>query len=116
MINYQGLDTCQNSNENTADLSPEINFPLLSPPTVILGEDFVKYRNSDSVKETLPVQIPVIELNENIEDNNQKTCVNKSVRPCSIPVSSTNGSQCSSPLVKQSNSYVCLFKPTENSS
>lgn len=83
MINYQGLDTCQNLNKNTADLSPGINFPLLSQPTVILGEDFVKYKHSKP--ETIPAQVPVIELNENIEDNNQKTCLRKSEWPCSIP-------------------------------
>lgn len=98
----------QQLNKTEDDLSPEITLPLISNPTVILGENSVKYKHSKTT--VLPVKLPIKELRENTEDCSFKD----STRPCSTPVCSTEESQWSSTLVEHLNSNVCLDVPTVN--
>lgn len=106
-----GLNVCQQLDKDSNDLSPEMNFPLLSTATVVLGENSVKYRHSNTIS---PVQIPAETFLEHSSDQNQTNCVKNSVRPCSIPVYPTNKSQSSPTIVHHPNSYDCLYGSNEN--
>jgi len=106
-----GLNVPQKLTNNVGNLSPEINLPLLTHASVVLGENSVSYRHSKTV--TLPVQLPIKEPKETIED--PMTCVETSEIPCSIPVPPPNNkAQDSPPIVQLSSSHVSLYKPTDD--
>jgi len=107
---YLGLNAPQKLNNNLGNLSPEINLPLLTHASVVLGENSVMYRNSKTP--TLPVQLPIKEPCETIGDSMK--CVETSERPGSIPVPPPNKAQDSPPIVQQSSSHVSLYKPTDD--
>jgi len=102
------LNVPQKLNNNVGNLSPEINLPLLTHATVVLGENSVTYRHSKTA--TQPVQLPFKEPNETIEG--PMKCVEASERPCSISVPPPNKD--SPPIVQQSSSHVSLYKPTDD--
>jgi hypothetical protein len=86
-------------NNNVGNLSPEINLPLLTHASVILGENSVKYKHSHTVS---PVQLSTTETHETVDD--QINCVKTSEKPCSIPV----------PLPNETEDlpHVCSHDPT----
>jgi len=102
------LNTGQKLNSNLGNLTPEINSPLLTHASVILGENSVKYKHSKTA--TQPVQLPTTEPHETVED--QIKCVKTSEKPCSIPVPLSNETQDSPPIVQQSCSHVNLHEQT----
>lgn len=104
------VNTCPKLNNNVRNLSPEINLPLLTHASVILGENSVIYRHSKTA--TPPIQLPIKEPNKTVED--PKKCVETSEKPCSIPVPPLNEAQNSPPIAQQSNSHVSLYKPTDD--
>jgi len=104
------LNASQKLNDNAGNVSPEINLPLLTHASVILGENSVTYRHSKTA--TLPVQLLIKEPNETVEDP-MKT-VETSEKPCSIPIPLPNKAQDSPPIVQQSSSHVSLYKPTDD--
>lgn len=99
-------------NENIENSLPEISSPLLLHGTVVLSENSVKYTHS--AVPTLPIQLQIKKQSENVGDLKNTNCDTNSSRPCSILVYPTNGTQFSSSIVQHSNSYINLYKPTEN--
>lgn len=104
------MNVTQKLNNNVGNLSPEINLPLLTHASVVLGENSVTYRHSKTV--TQPAQLPIKEPKATIED--PMKCVETSERPCSISVPPLNNAQDSPPIVQQSSSHVSLYKPTDD--
>ncbi|KAL4125958.1 hypothetical protein QTP88_010193 [Uroleucon formosanum] len=90
------LNTPQKLNNNLGNLSPEINLPLLTHASVVLGENSVTYRHSKTA--TLPVQLHIKEPHETIEDSVK--CIETFERPCSTPVPPPNETQNSPPIVQ----------------
>jgi len=90
------LNTPQKLNNNVGNLSPEINLPLLTHASVVLGENSVTYRHSKTA--TQPVQLRIKEPHETIEDSVK--CVETLERPCSTPVPPPNETQNSPPIVQ----------------
>lgn len=105
---FVGLNTGQKLNNNVGNLSPEINLPLLTHASVILGENSVKYKHSKTA--TLPVQLPTTEPHEIVED--QIKCIKTSEIPCSIPAPLPNETQDSPPIIQQSCSHANLHEQT----
>lgn len=104
------MNASQKLNNNVGNLSPEINLPLLTHASVILGENSVTYRHSKTA--TPPVQLLIKEPHETVED--PMKCVETSEKPCSIPIPPPNEAQDSPPIVQQSTSHVSLNKPTDD--
>lgn len=90
------MNTSQKLNNNVGNLSPEINLPLLTQGSVVLGENSVTYRHSKTA--TLPVQLQIKEPQETIE--NSVICVETFERQCSTPVPPPNETQNSPPIVQ----------------
>jgi len=103
------LNACQKLNNNVGNVSPEINLPLLTQGSVILGENSVTYKHSKTA--TVPIQLPTQESHETV--NGQINCVKNSEIQCLTPVSLPNEAQ-DSPVIQQSSSHVCLHEAPED--
>lgn len=84
-------------NNNVGNISPDINLPLLTHASVILGENSVIYRNSKTA--TLPSQSPIKEPHGIVEDSMK--CTDISERPCSTPVPPPSKALDLPPIVQQ---------------
>lgn len=76
------------ASQTTANVSPDLNLPLLSHASVVLGKNSVAYKNSSVA--ALPGQLPPDKSCENVEDCNQIICNKDSAQLCSIPNFLTN--------------------------
>lgn len=94
---FSGLNGGPKLNNNVGNISPDINLPLLTHASVILGENSVIYRNSKTA--TLPVQPPTKEPHGIVEDSMK--CIDISERPCSTPVPPPSEALDSPPIVQQ---------------
>ncbi|XP_025208632.1 leucine-rich repeats and immunoglobulin-like domains protein 3 isoform X2 [Melanaphis sacchari] len=100
------LSTGQKLNNNVGNLSPEINLPLLTHASVVLGENSVTYKNSKTA-----IQLPTAKPNETVEDQTTK-CDKSSERPCSKPTPLPNETQNSPPIAQQSSSHASFHEPS----
>lgn len=83
------------ASQATVNVSPDLNLPLLSHASVILGKNSVTYKNSNLG----PAQLPIDTKIENLEDCNQIVCDKDSAQLCSIPNFLTKEPSCSPSFV-----------------